>query len=249
MLKIGFPTDEHFPFQNDKAREVALKIVQDFNPDVLPAGSDGLDFYKLSRFDRDPARMKQTTMQSEIIMWQKAQLEWKCAAPNARRPYIPGNHEMRWDKALWKIDPFPELLDLSLANVLRLKELGIEPEMTEEVDLGEIVIRHGQVVRQYSGMSARGEVEKQRYQVSTMTGHTHRGGIFMSTTRHGIVYGVESFCLCKLDPWYGQGPYDWQNGLVLATIHNDKSLQFEPIPFSHVSGKVVAHWRDKTYSA
>jgi len=249
MMKIAFPTDEHFPFQDDHAREVALKIVQDFNPDVLPAGSDGLDFYKLSRFDRDPARMKQTTMQSEIIMWQKAQLEWKCAAPNARRPYIPGNHEARWDKALWKLDPFPELLDLSLANVLRLKELGIEPEMQEEVDLGEIVIRHGQVVRQYSGMSARGEVEKQRYQVSTMTGHTHRGGIFMSTTRHGIVYGLESFCLCKLDPWYGQGPYDWQNGLVLATIHNDKSLQFEPIPFSHVSGKVVAHWRDKTYSA
>src|SRR5690349_10633703 len=113
-MKIAFPTDEHFPFQDNKAREVALKIVRDFNPDILPAGSDGLDFYKLSRFDRDPQRMKQTTMQSEIMMWQKAQREWNDAAPNARRPYIPGNHEERWNKTIWKLDPFPELLDLSL---------------------------------------------------------------------------------------------------------------------------------------
>lgn len=248
-MKIAFPTDEHFPFQDNKAREVALKIVQDFNPDVLPAGSDGLDFYKLSRFDRDPERMRQTTMQSEILMWQKAQREWNDAAPNARRPYIPGNHEERWNKAIWKLDPFPELLDLSLAKVLRLKELGIEEKMSEEIDLGEVVIRHGQIVKQHSAASARGEVERQRFQVSTMTGHTHRGGIYMTTTRRGIVYGVECFCLCKLDPWYGQGPYDWQNGLVLATIHKDKSLQLEAIPFNHIRGKVVAHWREKTYQA
>ena len=69
MIKIAFPTDEHFPFQNDRAREVALKIVQDFGPDVVPAGSDGLDFYKLSRFDRDPARMKAHSLQEEIQMW------------------------------------------------------------------------------------------------------------------------------------------------------------------------------------
>src|SRR5687768_808440 len=99
MMKIAFPTDEHFPFQNDKAREVALKIVQDFDPDEMPAGSDGLDFYKLSSFDRDPKRMSAYTLQEEIAMWQRAQLEWKSAAPRARRRYIMGNHEFRWDKA------------------------------------------------------------------------------------------------------------------------------------------------------
>ena len=249
MIKIAFPTDEHFPFQNDRAREVALKIVQDFDPDVLPAGSDGLDFYKLSHFDRDPARMKNHSLQEEIQMWQRAQLEWRSAAPRARRQYIQGNHEFRWDKALWKMDAFYELADLTLPNILGLEKLGIEPKILDEIDLGEIVIRHGQVVRQHSSMSARGEVEKQRFQVSTMTGHTHRGGMYMTTTRHSIVYGLECFCLCRLDPWYGTGPYDWQNGIVLATIHDDKSLQFEPICFSHEGDKVVAHWRDKTYSS
>ncbi len=177
--KIAFPTDEHFPFQNDRAREVALKIVRDFDPDELPAGSDGLDFYKLSHFDRDPSRMKAHTLQEEIAMWQRAQLEWKSAAPNARRRYIMGNHEFRWDKALWKLEAFNEIADLSLPSVLGLKKLGIEFDNMDEIDLGEIVIRHGQVVRQHSAMSAKGEVEKQRFQVSTMTGHTHRGGTYM----------------------------------------------------------------------
>ena len=248
MMKIAFPTDEHFPFQNDRAREVALKIVQDFDPDELPAGSDGLDFYKLSSFDRDPKRMM-FSMDAEIQMWQRAQLEWKSAAPRARQRYILGNHEFRWNKALWKMEAFGELTDLSLPKILGLAKLGIETEILDEIDLGEIVIRHGQVVRQHSAMSARGEVEKQRHQVSTMTGHTHRGGVYMTTTRNKVVYGLECFCLCRLDPWYGTGPYDWQNGIVLATIHNDKSLQFEPIPFSRVNDKVVAHWRDKEYKA
>ena len=247
--KIAFPTDEHFPFQDDQARNVALQIVQDFNPDILPAGSDGLDFYKLSRFDRDPKRMEAYSMQEEIRQWQIAQLEWKTAAPNARRPYIIGNHEERYDKAIWKLEAFAELTSLNLATVLGLKVLGIEPEILDEIDLGPLVIRHGQVVRSHSGSSARGEVEKQRHQVSTMTGHTHRGGMYMTTARGSVVYGLECFCLCKLDPWYGKGPYDWQQGVTLATIHNDKSLQFEPIPFTRVSGKVVAHWRDKQYQS
>jgi hypothetical protein len=249
MMKIAFPTDEHFPFQNDRAREVALKIVQDFDPDVLPAGSDGLDFYKLSHFDRDPKRMSQFTLTEEIRMWQRAQLEWRSAAPRAKRHYILGNHEFRWDKSLWKLDAFHELTELSLPKILGLEKLGIDPEVRDEIDLGEIIIRHGQVVRQHSAMSARGEIEKQRHQASTMTGHTHRGGMYMTSTRRGVVYGLECFCLCRLDPWYGTGPYDWQNGIVLATIHNDQSLQFEPIGFSQVNGKVVAHWRDKEYQA
>ena len=218
------------PFPGRQGAGRRLEDRQDFNPDILPAGSDGLDFYKLSRFDRDPQRMKQTTMQSEIMMWQKAQREWNDAAPNARRQFIPGNHEERWDKTHLEARSIPELLTFLLPKVLRLKELGIEENMCEEIDLGRTghPPRAGRPAALWS--SARGEVEKQRYQVSTMTGHTHRGGIYMTTTRQGIIYGVECFCLCKLDPWYGHGPYDWQHGIVLATIHKDKILSSKPSP-------------------
>ena len=39
------------------------------------AGSDGLDFYRLSRFSKNPLRAKSTTLQTEIDMWQAGQRE------------------------------------------------------------------------------------------------------------------------------------------------------------------------------
>ena len=56
-MKIAFPTDEHFPFQDERARSIALEIVRDFNPDVLISGSDGVDFYALSKFSKNPKSM------------------------------------------------------------------------------------------------------------------------------------------------------------------------------------------------
>ncbi len=58
MTRLVFPTDEHFPFQDEHARSVALQIVADFQPEVRIAGSDGLDFYALSKFDKDPHQDK-----------------------------------------------------------------------------------------------------------------------------------------------------------------------------------------------
>jgi hypothetical protein len=244
--RIAFPTDEHVPFQDDKARQVALKIVQDFKPTHMPAGSDALDFYQLSRFDKDPMRAK--TIQNDVDAWMKIQKEWQSAAPTAKRRFLRGNHEFRFEKELWKLPSFCDLDVLKLENILELDRFGIENGIFDEWDLGSLLITHGSVVRQQSAASARGEVERQRHQISTMTGHTHRGGTYYTSTRTGMVTGIECFCLCQLDPWYVNRKLDWQQGIVLATIHKDKSLQFEPIPFFRVDGKVAAHWRDKEYT-
>ena len=60
-MKLAFVTDEHHPFQDDHARSVALKIVQDFDPDMVVCGSDGIDFYQVSHFDKNPERVKART--------------------------------------------------------------------------------------------------------------------------------------------------------------------------------------------
>jgi len=80
MTKIAIPTDEHIPFQDDRARAVALKIVADYQPDIRIAGSDGVDFYMLSRFDKNPLRAA-FGLQGEIDMWKASQREWRDAAP------------------------------------------------------------------------------------------------------------------------------------------------------------------------
>lgn len=211
-----------------------------------------MDFYSISHFDKNPTRSKSVTLQREIELWQRGQREWRSAAPGAKAFYMIGNHEDRLRKWLWRHPEVADLEVLKLPYLLGLASLGIHWEHDKgeqanlELQLWSLVIKHGSIVRSGSGYSARAELEKEKYAVSTMTGHTHRGGTAFVRTRYGNVIGQECFCLCRLDPEYVQHP-DWQQGLVVATVTPD-SLSIEPIPFFRKNGKVKAHWRGKEYT-
>ena len=252
--KVAFPTDEHFPFQDELARSIALQIVQDFSPDLLILGSDGVDFYSISRFDKDPKR--RFDMQNEIDAWRRGAREWNSAAPDARKIFIPGNHEDRLRRYIWRHPEMAGLDVLSLDNLLGLYQMNIECDEAiigenygqSEVEIGPLVIKHGSVVRKHSAYTARGEMDKEFYNVPTLfTGHTHRGGTHFATTRQGVVRGVECFCLCDTNPSYVNSP-NWQQGIVIATIYGTL-VQVEAIPFHEVNGIKSAVWRDKLYTA
>jgi hypothetical protein len=250
-VKIAFPTDEHYPYQDERARSLALEIVRDFDPDLLITGSDGLDFYALSNFSKNPKRIGQ--LQKEIDAWKVGQREWKDAAPDARRSYLKGNHEDRLRKWLWEHPEMHSLDALKLSGLLGFDELGIEYNVDEDSDWanseyvfgGTLVIRHGNLVRKGSGMSARAELDSERFSISILTGHTHRGGSIFTRTRTGVIQGHECFCLCSLEPEYVRHP-DWQQGIVLAEVH-DRDLIVEPVPFNSLRCIKHAIWRGKEY--
>jgi hypothetical protein len=248
--KIAFPTDEHFPFQDERARSVALKIVQEFKPDEFITGSDGLDFYALSKFDHDPVRIKEGNLQHEIDAWKAGQREWISAAPQAKRQYIKGNHELRFERQLWKIPFFYELDVLKLSGVLGFASLQIPGEaMSEIVYDTRLVIRHGNFVRKNSAYSAKAELESEQHSISTMSGHSHRGGSHFVKTRQGVMQAHECFCLCNLIPPWDEGKkFDWQQGITLATL-SDSGLSVENVLFQKSFGKTVAHWRDQEYTS
>ena len=251
-MKVAFCTDEHFPFQDDRAREVALQLVRDFQPDLMITQSDGLDFYAVSSFDKNPARVA-TDLQKEIDAWKAGQREWISAAPRAKRRALLGNHEDRLRRYLWKHPELYSLEVLKFDNLLGYNELNIEWSGQDyghdEVVLHDrLVIKHGKLVRQRSGMSAYAELEKENFALSVLTGHTHRGGVSYITTRFGIRSAYECFCLCRLDPEYVAHP-NWQQGIVLAEVTDDW-LCVEPIPIHTTSlGKKLAIWRGKEYGA
>ena len=246
LVKVAFPTDEHFPYQDEKARSVALKIVSDFNPDIRIAGSDGLDFYSVSKFDKDPDRMKNGGLQKEIDAWAAGQREWIDASPNAVAKFIPGNHENRLPKYLWRHPELHGLEVLELKNLLKFKDLGIQETKNDEVSVGSLLIKHGLFVRKWSGYSANAELANEFFAVHTLTGHTHRGGTTYATTRNGVVSAHEGFCLCRLDPEYIANP-NWQQGIVLAEVRDNKTVSFEPVPFYRRRNKVCGIWRGKEY--
>jgi hypothetical protein len=250
VTKLAIVSDEHFPFQDDKARSVALKVVRDFNPDILAVGLDGIDFYQISSFDKDPARVK-VGLQEEINAWKSGQREWKDAAPNAVRYFIPGNHEDRHRRYLWRHPEIASLDVLKLEAVLELDDLGIKYEedkflKNEEINIDNVVvIKHGSFVRKGAAMSARAELENEHYSISTLTGHTHRGGSYFARTRTGMVQAHECFCLCRLDPDYVKNP-DWQQGIILAEVVGDV-LSVESVAIKSSRRRKVAVWRGKEY--
>jgi len=252
MTRLCFPTDEHYPFQDEKARSVALQIVQDFKPHIRIAGSDGLDFYAISRFDKDPKRLKEVSMQGEINQWKEGQNEWKSATPEAEVFFLRSNHDDRLQKYLMRHPEMYDLDALKLPVLLGLNALGIgwehhkgENANYELVVEHRLLIIHGEIARKYSAYTAKAMLDQEMNQISVMSGHTHRGGSYFVQSRMGVIQAHECFCLCQLNPGYVRNP-NWQQGIVLATV-TDKTLSVELIPFFASGDKTYAQWRDKEY--
>ena len=223
-----------------------MQITQDFNPDVRIAGSDGVDFYSLSSFDKNPDRIN--SLQLELDSWAATQRSWLDAAPDAKAYFLVGNHEDRLRRWLWRHPELSSLSCLSLENLFEFDKLKLTmaDHGGREVSFYDrLVITHGSIVRKHSCYTAKAELERYRYQVSVLSGHTHRGGRYYTTTREGIIQAVECFCLCSLAPEYVHIP-DWQQGLVLAEVTED-ILAIEMIPFHQKGGQMLAHWRGKEY--
>ena len=245
MTKIFWKTDEHVPEHDPKAIELGYKICEDFDPDIVPAGSDGMDHYSLSSFDKDPARMHDANLQKEIDVWKSVERGWSDAAPNAKRVWIPGNHEQRRHKMLIKQAPSLSYLRALQPEVLYgLDELGIEYRDHEFV-VDDIVFTHGKLVRKFSAYTAKAVMEGIGFGMNAASGHTHRMGAYYHTSRNGTYWSVEGGCLCKLTPEYMNNP-NWQQGVTLVWT---KPSTFVQIPFIRKGRKLFARWNDKEYSA
>lgn len=246
-MRIAFPTDEHFPYQDDAARQVALKIVSDFDPDIRIAGSDGLDFYNLSRFDKNPIRYKMGGLQEEIDTWMGGQREWLDASPNAAVKFLMGNHEDRLRRYLWKNPAMWGLDVLEISSLLHFEELGISIERTyEELYIhGVLVLKHGRFVRKDSAYSAKAHLLDEHHSVTVLTGHTHRVGNHNVTGRNGIVQSWECGCLCRLDPDFDPSP-NWQQAITLIEI-SEHVPSVETVLIHTKQDKKFAIWRGKEY--
>ena len=250
MTKIVFPTDEHHPYVDWNALSVAMQITRKYKPDVRFAGSDGVDFYSISRFDKDP-ELFYNNLQAELDSWYKAQKLWQKVTPESKIYFLVGNHEDRLRRYLWRNPEISSLAGLKLENLFRFKELSITMSQYDGLEQNfhnQLVVKHGNIVRKHSGYTARAELERENYSISTLSGHTHRGGHVFQMTRSGVKQAAEAFCLCDTSPNYLHKP-NWQNGLVLAEV--DKAgVQFELIPFHKDSdGKMSAKWRGGYYES
>jgi predicted phosphodiesterase len=222
-------SDIHAPYHDRNAIALAAKIAAWWRPDVAIYNGDDVDFYQLSRFDKNPNRTART--QDEIDTWHV-----ECVAPlnqalgKARKIKVSGNHEDRLRRKLWANPDLFGIPALELPELMQLRRYGIEYAELR-VRFGTLLeVTHGTRVSKWAGYTARLEQEQRRYSINTITGHVHRAGRFQTRIGSSYVVGQECPCLCTLDPEYMTDP-DWTQGVTLFTVR-DGAVQIEPVIFS-----------------
>lgn len=245
--------DTHGQYIDEEAEAVLLAVLRDMQPDAVVHVGDAVDCYTISSFDKDPSRKED--LQSEIDHARRHLAQVRAVVPDAHFRLLEGNHEDRLRRAIWGSErAMRQIVTLRVfqeavtwPNLLQLDDLGIEwvPSNAQPVQdlFPKFILKHGTVVRKWSGWSAKGEWE--RYGKSGASGHTHRLGTFFHRDWNGNHVWVETGCLCDLDPDYVRDP-DWQNGFVVASFERTTgAFQIEPV-YIH-RGRAV--WRGREYRA
>jgi UDP-2,3-diacylglucosamine pyrophosphatase LpxH len=228
---ILFIPDIHCGDHDERAVALMLGVVQHLQPDRIIQLGDALDFYALSRFDKNPLRFA-ARVQYELDVQAELYLRIRELAPRARLQQIEGNHEARGIVFLWKNPALADLRALQLPNLMRLGDLGWEPKIHKEIWLanGAFVVRHGTYIRRWGGYSAKAELDATL--VSGISGHTHRQAVYPLSSHSGELIWCEAGSLQKNPPEWRISFQNWQQGVVIGEFERDgNSFALNPIRF------------------
>ena len=219
-------SDIQYPYHDKKVWKAVLKFAKQLKPSGVILNGDGFDFYDLSKFDKNPARLG--NLQKEIKAFtQEVLAPLDSATMGAWKSYTEGNHEARVQKYLWH--QAPELSGLSRLEVpalLHLDEYGFDYTKAP-VKIGKhLIVLHGHLISKHAGWSAKQHYD--RYGTSLVIGHTHRIGTYMLRDWNGMHIAVEQGCLCDLEPEYEQHP-NWQQGFAVIHVFSDKTFSVQPV--------------------
>lgn len=138
--KVLVLSDMHIPYHDRSAVETALSYGDEYSPNIIVLLGDIIDFYKISRYVKNPSKKSIST---EINETSKFLTELRCRFPEAKIIYYKGNHECRLDTYLMsQANELYDLLEDLLENKLNLKQLNIEYK-TEPFKIGKLWYMHG----------------------------------------------------------------------------------------------------------
>ena len=209
--------DVHGIYYDPKCFDIIKQLIKDIKPQRIYINGDLIDFYGISKFDKDPDR--HFNLQDEIDQAVYLLRDIKAVSKEAKIHFVEGNHESRLRKYLWsKASELSSLRSLKIESLLMFDELGIEYHRSKGksayAELGKIKIGHFDVALSNSAASEKKLVLK--YADTIIQGHTHRLGKFYKSfgSEEKMVVGVGSGCCCMLDPEYCSDP-DWHHGAVV----------------------------------
>ena len=230
--------DLHIPFHDEDAIKVAFKFAKHIDPKIVVL-HEWLDWYQISRFNKNPKRSN--GLQKDLDIMHDYLRDLRKVLPETRMIMVRSNHDKRLERFKWSEASALNCLNaLDIESLFELDKYRIEYQ--DSFMFQGILIKHGSIVRKYSGYTAKGELVDEG--VSGMSGHTHRLGMHFETNRGGKYVWLETGCLCDLHPEYIDGVANWQQGLgMLAFKPNSK--HFYPCLVPIIDKEII--WGEETF--
>jgi predicted phosphodiesterase len=240
-----FLSDLHMPFADWPALKLAEAFMQDWDPKYIFYDGDIMDFYGISRFDKNPSRRFRLNDERRWAMEMLDRHHDMCSG--AQQIWLDGNHEERIVKYLW--ERAPELADLQdeetgelllgIPSLLGLNKRNVQyTSYAGHVNYLGFLVTHGNLLSKHSSYTAKQMSE--RHRSSGISGHSHRLGMYNWTGIKGPQAWYENGCLCRMDPDYMHNP-NWQQGFHIGTVVNQKVHVLPGIIFDgslYIEGKV-----------
>lgn len=235
--KVVSLTDWHIPHHDERIIELELSFCKEEQPEFIVL-HEIHDFYDVSKYDKNPKRVKKLQDELDIADEYLGRLREYC--PKATIIFLNSNHLDRLRKYLWRNPELEGLRALEIENLLNLEKHNIQ--FKDHWVYKDVLFKHGDIVRKFSSYTARGEFEKEG--MSGVSGHTHRLGIYFHRLRGGSYMWIESGCACKLDAEYIEGIANWQHGFSLIAFDR-KGRHFYPTVIPIIDYRL--DWGNKTF--
>jgi predicted phosphodiesterase len=234
--KLAVLSDIHIPFHSVAALSAGLDFIQAEKPTAILLNGDTIDFYALSRFQKDPRKrsvaheLQATRDFLDILSQFGAKIYFKI-----------GNHEERYEHYLMRVAP--ELLgvrEFELKHLLGLDARGIDLISDKRIiKANDLNIVHGHEFGQsiFSPVNiARGLFL--RGKVTAMQGHNHAVSEHTESNMNGEITTTWSLgCLCELNPAYL--PINkWAHGFAIVDL-NDNGKDFHVRNYRIHKGKIL----------
>lgn len=233
--KVLILSDLHFPYQDNKAIELAVDYGAKKGCNAVLINGDLFDFATISRHEKDWRHRKvkdEIEAVNQFFVWLKSKL------PNARIIFKEGNHDERFDK--WVYAKSPEIYDiaeLTLKVILKLDEKGIELVTDRKpVKIGKLTVLHGHELNGSGGVNpARATFLKTIDNV--LIGHVHRSSQHTEPTLGGdVIVTTSTGCLCGMYPMYAR-VNKWNHGFAFVD-HEIKTGEYRIENLKIINGKV-----------
>lgn len=220
--RLAIISDIHIPYHSVKHLNMWYRLAQDYEPTHILINGDLLDFYRMSRYEKDP-NMRDTLYEVDQTL---QFFEWLTSSFEADIIFKEGNHDERWRKYIYNQAPeFSKFKQFELREVLCLDEFNITYVTDQRIVMaGSFPILHGHEVHGSGGVNpARSLASK--LEDSALMGHCHRTSEHLSRNTFGKwVRCYSTGCLCELHPEFSR-INKWNNGCAFVDTYDDDSYE------------------------